>query len=58
MVEPYPITGALKMLEVDAEKFGAGLAQVMREALAPLKKQIEELQQRVKELENLTEGLK
>lgn len=46
------------MLEIDAEKFGAGLAQVMREALAPLKEQIEQLQQRVAELEELTEGLK
>lgn len=46
------------MLEVDAEKFGAGLAQVVREALAPLKKQIEELQKRVAELEELTEDLK
>lgn len=43
---------------IDPEVFGTEVGRVMREALVPLKKQIEELQQRVAELEELTEGLK
>jgi len=43
---------------IDPEAFGEGLAEVIFEALAPLKQQIEELRQRVAELEELTEDLK
>lgn len=43
---------------IDPEVFGAGLAKVVKEIIAPLKEQILELQRRVAELENLTEGLK
>lgn len=43
---------------IDPEVLGTGLGQVMREALAPLKKEIEELKKRVAELEELTEDLK
>ena len=42
----------------DPEQFGAGLAEVIFEALVPLKKEIEELKKRVAELEKLTEDLK
>lgn len=43
---------------IDPEVFGAGLAKVVKEIIAPLKQQIEELQQRVAQLEELTEDLK
>lgn len=43
---------------IDPEVFGQQLGKTIKEIIDPLKKQIEELQQRVNELENLTEGLK
>lgn len=50
---------------IDPEVFGAELGKVVKEIIAPLKQQIEEqktqieqLQQRVAALEELTEGLK
>lgn len=43
---------------IDPEVFGAELGKVVKEIIAPLKEQISDLQRRVAELEELTEGLK
>lgn len=43
---------------IDPEALGTGLAKVVKEIIEPLKRQITELQQRVKQLEELTEDLK
>ncbi|MDY0207844.1 MAG: hypothetical protein RBR82_14660 [Pseudomonas sp.] len=43
---------------IDPEIFGQEIGKVVKEIIDKLKAQIEELQKRVAELENLTEGLK